>query len=469
MKNLTATTTETTTETTTTETTIEVETLATTATETEEETEEETALKLAADFDLFFTDAQISEILSNYDISDLDEVFTILNDNNITPDNFIRNEYDVSDITGNDICFHNGDFFDEDYYKIDIDGDIISIDVAVYSEEEGEYIHENDAVRCYIGRYEQYCSERYAERHLHEYNGDYYDNDALCYNYLVITEDNGIMSENNAYCHEDGGWYSYEEEEYIRSYHNGGHKKNDLGVLDAKYFVGFEIEKEDISVRESMYINDFENECPNWRKEEDGSLDSRSGFELVSPTMPLNIEAIEEYINDNETLVNHINAEYSDACGGHINFSIVDMTSEAQFDAIAGYMPLLYALYPNRIGKDYCKAKNTNQLKSDNEKYQAVQLKNGFIEFRIFPAVQSVKNLLWRAKLVKCMAENPTNNAKEAFYNIHTAFNPLFVELYEENYESKFANLCERFIMYSKTYADEIITHETAAAAAAAK
>jgi len=72
-----------------------------------------------------------------------------------------------------------------------------------------------------------------------------------------------------------------------------------------KYYIGYEIEKEDTDVKLSININDFENKCYGWKKEKDGSLDCEKGYELISPKLELNVafDEIMDYINNNSKKV----------------------------------------------------------------------------------------------------------------------------------------------------------------------
>jgi len=76
---------------------------------------------------------------------------------------------------------------------------------------------------------------------------------------------------------------------------------------------------------------------------------------------------------------------------------------------------LFYAMYPNRCNQNYCKAKTKTELKNDNEKYQAIKIHANRIEIRIFPAVRSVKQLIFRTKLLEIILNNPTDNYLDSY------------------------------------------------------
>jgi hypothetical protein len=186
-----------------------------------------------------------------------------------------------------------------------------------------------------------------------------------------------------------------------------------------------------------------------WRKERDGSLDDNAGYELISPTFEFDIDKIFEYIESNNVLLDHINAKYSTSCGGHINLSEKDLSGEQLFDKIKGYTPLLYALYHGRVDKNYCKGKNNQDLKYENDKYQAIKIHNNRVEFRIISAVPNVTTLKWRCKLIMMILQHPTDDVIKAYYNVDTKFTKLLSQVYSPE---KLIELKEIFIKFTKQF-----------------
>lgn len=354
--------------------------------------------------------------------------------------------------------FDNGDYFDFEgmYYSTDdyvISGDdyLCNRDDAHYCDKTHAYWHSDDIVCCYFDRYEEYCHVGWADDNLTYYNEAYYDNDALDHHDIVYCEDSGEYTHrDDAYWnYNDGCYYAEPQESYTRGYHDGSYKNVYFGSK-TKYKIGYEIEKEDEDVLESIHIDDFESQTGHvWRKEKDGSLDSSSGYELISPTFELNIGKIFEHIEGNEILVKHIDAGISTRCGGHIHLSHNDLTGYELFDKIKGYTPLLYALYYGRVDKNYCKGKNNDDLKSENEKYQAIKIHGNRIEFRIISAVPNVKTLKWRTKLLNMILRNPTDDVIRAYYNVDTKFTKLLKQTYSDD---RLVELKERFIKFTKQF-----------------
>lgn len=248
--------------------------------------------------------------------------------------------------------------------------------------------------------------------HLVYFNGSVYLNDE-------IANDNGIY-----FCGECDEWYdgdedhdhSYEDEDSSNdnprfSYHSCEHFDYSEG---SQYKVGFEIEKE---CHNGCTHNHAEIRGKfGWVKERDGSLDDDKGYELVSPTYDL----MSDKIIEDATLIEErfpmlINGDTSSNCGGHIHLSKADTFGSDLLESLCGYLPALYSIYEHRINKSYCRAMEKEQMKKSDEKYQAVKVSRGRIEFRIFPAVKNLQVMKWRLDLIRLMVKNPTSNPLEVF------------------------------------------------------
>jgi hypothetical protein len=214
-------------------------------------------------------------------------------------------------------------------------------------------------------------------------------------------------------------------------------------------FIGFEIEKEDDDVKHSLDIYEFEENCPKWKKERDGSLCGSTGFELISPKFELVPNLIRKHIEKNSTLLAHVNAEKSLSCGGHINVSEKDKTGMELFDEVKGYTPLFYALYYKRVDKRYCKGKKNSDLRYENDKYQAIKIHDNRIEYRIVSAVPNIDTLIWRTELIKYILDHKTDCPKQAFFNANKGrLKRLLVDMYADKYNV----LIQRLIKYTSEF-----------------
>jgi len=355
-------------------------------------------------------------------------------------------------------------YYFQEWYSETLEGNIGYNDDLNFCDYYEQYT-EDDVYTVYIGRNEYRFSMKAIRNtdELTEYCGEYYDQDALNRNDLVFCEDdNEIHSIDDLYFWESDGCYHLEEEEddseeYVNGYHDGGYKTKTFSDKP-QFFIGFEIEKEDKEVKESIYINDFKEKLPLWRKERDGSLDDESGFELISPTYELNIEEIKKDIKKSNTLLNHINASKSKSCGGHINISEDGLTGYELFNNLKGYTPLFHALYYGRVDKNYSKGKSNEKLLSDNEKYQSIKIHSNRVEYRIISAVPNFDVLMWRAELMEFILNNQTECTKDAFFKLNTTLLPLIKKTY--NTPEKLNALIDRVIQYTLQFENVTLTRE---------
>lgn len=390
-------------------------------------------------------------------LSELKILYEVFEDNRqqvgIAIDSIKRGQVTIEEIKHNGYFEADGYFWSEDDYVVLHTGDVCGIEDSVYCEGEDQWFHIDECVVVNTRHGSEWYSESYVRGSYDfiRFDGEWYDQDQADRMDIVFVEDlNEYVYRDDVYWHEDdGNYYSYPEESYVRGYHNGDYQELDFDGK-SKYKIGFEIEKEDKNVRNGIDIDDFESATDElWRKEKDGSLDDESGYELISPTFEFNIDKIFEHIESNDTLVEHINAKYTTSCGGHIHLSEDGLTGEQLFDKVKGYTPLFYALYYGRVDRNYAKGKSNEDLKNDNEKYQAIKIHHNRIEFRIISAVPNVKTLKWRSKLLMMILQNPTDDVIRAYYNVDTKFTKLLKQTYSDD---KLVELKERFIRFTNKF-----------------
>ena len=367
----------------------------------------------------------------------------------------------IEDIAEDNYFPHKNKMYSMEKYVILHNDEICDRDEAFFCDGLDEYVHFDDTVSV-IGRrghtYRQ--SIEYVDNNSDfiYFDDQYYDESGVDSESIVWVQDLGVYgySDDNYYHEGSGDYYSFpddddddDEEEYVRGYHNGSYQSIDFDNK-SKYKIGYEIEKEDIVVRNSILISDFEEQTNDkWRKERDGSLCDEAGYELISPTFELDIKKIFEHIEGNEQLVAHINAGISYSCGGHIHLSETGLNGNELFDKIKGYTPLFYALYYGRVNKSYAKGKSNRDLENENEKYQAIKIHHDRVEFRIISAVPNIKTLKWRTKLLMMILQNPTNDVIKAYYNVDTKFTKLLKQTYSDE---KLIELKERFVKFTRQF-----------------
>jgi hypothetical protein len=193
-----------------------------------------------------------------------------------------------------------------------------------------------------------------------------------------------------------------DEPELVSGYHEG--IRTTLSeARDAKFTIGFEVEKEDEDVLNDYTVDDCE--VHGWAREYDGSLGD-GGYELVSPVFDLFGDEFDKHMNQS-TIRDHINGDSSaERCGGHINIGMKDVNGREFFDGIKGFVPLILTLYRNRMTNQYCKARpNINDYK-DGDKYTAVNVRNSYIEIRVVSRVLNTTQLTWRRDLMRIMVSD---------------------------------------------------------------
>lgn len=219
-----------------------------------------------------------------------------------------------------------------------------------------------------------------------------------------------------------------------------------------KFSVGFEIEKEDGPNKDNYpYIDLYHS--TGWIKENDSSLDPESGYELISPAFDLFNDGLDEEINGSSELQSLINAKYSSRCGGHINIASSIYTPRELFEGLSSFLPLLYAMYPDRMGLRYSRAKEKFQyMSSDADKYAAVFIKDNVLEFRIFSAVTSVQNLLWRRDLMRIMCKNINKSELDVVRMLCNIKSPLYTHLRKIYSQEEIMNKVNLFVNNSTIY-----------------
>lgn len=240
-------------------------------------------------------------------------------------------------------------------------------------------------------------------------------------------------------------------------YHHG--PRHDLTTSDTSFTIGFEVEKED----QSMFDYDLNSvDKTRWSREHDGSLDSDSGFELVSPVYDLFSSKLDDDIASSQILRDHINASSTTACGGHINFGKRGTSGSDLFKQYASFMPLFVALYRKRATSRWSRAyAKPDKYLARDERYVAFNIKHDYIEFRIISRVHNVETLLWRRDLFRIITFFPNATAADVQRMMLNKRSPLHKHLSKQYNEeqllrlvcwySQFADAMYDTLQFSKT------------------
>lgn len=224
--------------------------------------------------------------------------------------------------------------------------------------------------------------------------------------------------------------------------------------------IGFEIEKEDEDAYEIPYLELYKDK--GWCKENDGSLDEY-GYELVSPAFDLFTSDLDNDIKSSVDLRCLINGDHTTNCGGHLTLSSCEYTANELLEGVAGFVPLLYAMYNGRIGNDYCSPKqkwvyhrggnrDAINLRGNRMVVEAENKIFGAIEFRIFSAVRNVNNLIWRRDLMRIFANNINKSERDVLKMLCSPNSLLFKHLNKVYSVDRIVDKIKLFVEFSKEY-----------------
>jgi len=344
---------------------------------------------------------------------------------------------------------------DDDELKTTYDGNKFHADEAytcgiVWCESDSEWAHQDDCEYGWV--------DRRNEGHFIRDNNDYCrsDRDDVYFinSNVMSSRDYSWCERLNDYVHDDdfiSDDNDEDDDDCVRGYHHFS-RVNAYERDTPKWTIGFEIEKED---RNAKILNDASDiyNAIKWCHESDGSLDSHSGFELVSPVFDMyDQDMISKHFN-NSYIKPLINAKFNhESCGGHINIASTMYTPSQLADGLSAFFPLLYSMYESRITKNYSKAKQKHQYFNSADKYSSVYIKSNVVELRIFPAVRNVDNLQWRLELVRIMVENINKSEIDVLrmmLNPRTRLHKLLAKVFTPEKIFEKSNL---YIKYSEMY-----------------
>lgn len=286
-------------------------------------------------------------------------------------ENYLRDELTEVD-TGDYVCEN---CLDENYFYCDHCEEYHSNDyTSYYVDSIDGYVCENvigDYPSCYECGYRGY----YENMSYHEENGEHYCNDC-------------VPEEGNTF-----------------HYHSG--QGRGLRSDNYRYRIGIELEREDSDFKKDLNPHDFLDDT-GWAVEYDSSLDSYSGFEAVSPIYALRLTELERLFKKGTELHRLANAGFSCSCGGHITISDTKRKPDDIIDDIAGYLPILYALFPKRAYSHWCQAQSKDNYKMGGR--SALNKRGNYegdgLEIRLFDAPIDEKDIINRARLLKYMLQH---------------------------------------------------------------
>ena len=303
---------------------------------------------------------------------------------------------------------------------------------------------------CRYGYISRRSEGYFCEEDSVECRGDYYaDSD--------VAEEHGIYWSDRREEYYDSNYDSDDDDDDDQTENNASYQslsRRDKSTDKTVWRVGFEVEKEDSNACGIYYKDVYER--TGWGKENDGSLDSCIGYELVSPTFDLFTNDMDNDIKDPD-LITLINAKSSDNCGGHINVSSTKYSPDELFEGMSGFIPLLYSMYENRLDKTYSKAKKKQEYFYTRDKYSSFYIKNNRVEIRLPSSVKSIKNLLWRRDLMRIIMTNINASEVDVLKMIVNQRSKLYKHLRLIYTQSQLLIKVEKFITYSKLYNNKVL------------
>lgn len=189
----------------------------------------------------------------------------------------------------------------------------------------------------------------------------------------------------------------------LSGYHGPSRNTEIFNDSSVEWFVGFEVEKEDLNVRNRCARANC-NLGDGWIAERDGSLDSSTGVEVVSPV--LNLFDTKTLFEQFEKYDWVMNAEYSRRCGGHITISRRGISADDLVDKLAPFVPMLFSLYEGRLSNQYSGVQNKDEIKRGSRRAinncsRSYNNRKEAVEIRIFSAVSTLESIKFRTKLVQ--------------------------------------------------------------------
>lgn len=228
---------------------------------------------------------------------------------------------------------------------------------------------------------------------------------------------------------------------HILDYHSSIGRQDESG--GSRFKVGLEVEKEDEDVLSRIDVSRIL-ETTGWIVERDSSL-GNDGFEMVSPIYPLDTVEIRKRL---QPLRAELSAIATGKCGGHIHVSDTERTPYEILLDIRGYLPLLYGMYPDRATNVYCEAKETDVYVESGHR-QALNITDKTLEFRIFPAVKNIEQIIFRLEIVDYMLKHKETDVVKVGSMLLDEDNELFQILANRIGKEKVKQKAESFIDFT--------------------
>ena len=118
-----------------------------------------------------------------------------------------------------------------------------------------------------------------------------------------------------------------------------------------------------------------------------------------------------------------------------------------------GFVPVIYALYENRLNNRFCRARNWNHYFNNIDKYSAFYLKtSNIVEIRLFSRITNFKVMMWRIKLMQTLMQDYGRNLNQFVLKMSATENSLYQLLREQYTHQRIAEKIQLVDKYSEMY-----------------
>ena len=220
--------------------------------------------------------------------------------------------------------------------------------------------------------------------------------------------------------------------------------KFESGDYEAKFTIGFEVEKNQLSrnaVREYELFCGFER---------DGSC----GYEAVTHVLPLLPAGkwrtkVFDLMHKAEKIIDDRFSPSDKRCGGHITIAADGFTGEQLRALVRKNSAILFALFRNRLKNSYCNGNNRMEDIYSN-RYQVSLAKGNCLEFRLPSRFESVKQMMRRYELMYEIVNFSVSKPNGSHDTFLKGITPIVLSMY--NGDTDKANEVLRLAKHFKAY-----------------
>lgn len=193
------------------------------------------------------------------------------------------------------------------------------------------------------------------------------------------------------------------EDDVIHPWHSTSHMSRTL--TDSVARVGYEIEKARFTVDSGDTVDNVGDYVGSYELFRGYETDGSCGVEAITNVLPAHAVYgdvnVQELINDAHLV---INSSINRSCGGHFTVSYKDFTSVKLLQLLKPYIPLFYAMYPERLRNGYCNS-NIKLLESGLRSRGVIAGRNRALEVRLPAAVVDTTDLWFRHRIIVTMMD----------------------------------------------------------------